>query len=292
MEDLVKTENLSKSYGDVHALVDVNLKIPAGKIVGLVGPNGAGKTTLLRALTGQLEYSGEVRVLDLEPYSNRSELMRSTGVIHDVAVLPNWMRVDQLLDFTAEMHPQFDRERVMQYLKQTSIPLTQRIKNLSKGMKTQLHLSLVLATETRILILDEPTHGLDILFRKQLYSSVLEDYFDQEKSILISTHQIEEVEHILSDVIFIKEGRVILHESMEDLNNRYSQVSIAAEKLEELEKIAKPITVTKVLGRIICLMQDVDESDLTELGEVQAPSIADIFVALMGNVTELNGGAA
>lgn len=292
MSTLVKTQGLTKHYRQVDALVDVDLEIPSGKIIGLVGPNGAGKTTLLRALTGQLEYDGKVRVLDLEPYSKRNELMESTGVIHDVAVLPEWMRVEQLLDFMESMHPGFDRSKAMKYLKRTSIPLTQKVKNLSKGMKTQLHLSVILATDSRLLILDEPTHGLDILFRKQLYTTVLEDYFDEEKSILISTHQIEEVEHILSDVIFIKDGRILLQDSMESLTERYRQVSVASEKMEEFEKAVKTLTQTRVLGRSICLVQDVDEEILKEYGDVQAPSVADIFVALMGEPHSSTGGAA
>nr|MBC8192181.1 ABC transporter ATP-binding protein [FCB group bacterium] len=203
MSALIELKNVSKSYGDFKALESVNLEIPPGRIVGLVGPNGAGKTTLLRALTGELDYQGEAKVLGFEPRTHRADLMEKTGVIHDIAVLPSWMKVKELLNFLEGIHPGFHREKAEHFLKATTIPMDKKIKTLSKGMKTQLHLAVTLAADTRLLILDEPTHGLDILFRKQLYTSVLEDYFDEEKSILISTHQIEEVEHILSDVIFI-----------------------------------------------------------------------------------------
>ncbi len=284
MTSLVHTQGLTKRYGSLYALRDINLDIPPGKIVGLVGPNGAGKTTLLRALTGQLEYEGEIQVMDREPYRQRDQLMLETGVIHDTSVLPGWMQVADVLDLVASLHPRFDGKRCLQLLERTTIPLQQKVKNLSKGMKTQLHLALVLATESRILVLDEPTHGLDILFRKQLYSSVLEDYFDQEKSILISTHQIEEVEHILSDVIFIREGRVILQESMEALTQRYQQVVFASEKEAAIRELVTPLQESTILGRHVFLVENADHEALAELGEVSTPSVADIFVALMGGV--------
>jgi ABC-2 type transport system ATP-binding protein len=218
--------------------------------------------------------------------------MASTGVIHDTAVLPGWMKVDEVLAFIEAVHPNFHRQIALDYLKRTTIPLSQKVKNLSKGMKTQLHLSLVLATDSRILILDEPTHGLDILFRKQLYSSVLEDYFDEEKSIIISTHQIEEVEHILSDVIFIKDGRVLLYDSMSNLADRFCQVAIHGEDEEKLKSVAKPISEYSILGRKVFLVENGDRKALAELGDVNTPSVADIFVALMAEPTENQGGAA
>lgn len=293
MKSLIATRNLTKRYGDIQAVAGVNLEIPAGRIVGLVGPNGAGKTTLLRALTGQIEYDGEIQILDREPYSQRPALMMETGVIHDVAVLPEWMRVTQLLDFMTSIHPGFDEKCALSYLERTTIPLNQKIRNLSKGMKTQLHLSLVLATNSRLLILDEPSHGLDILFRKQLYSSVLEDYFDEEKSILISTHQIEEVEHILSDVIFIKEGQIKLYASMEELDQRFTQITIPRDREEDFLKEFKVLTGYGLLGRKVFLVEAGDRDELAKWGDVQAPSVADIFVAIMGDpALNQTGGAA
>jgi len=282
MTALIKLENLSKTYGDLKALDGINLQIPAGKIVGLVGPNGAGKTTLLRAITGELDYTGDAQVLGCEPRTQRAALMEKTGVIHDIAVLPTWMKVKELLNFLAGIHPGFSRSRAERFLKTTTIPMDKKIKTLSKGMKTQLHLAVTLATDTKLLILDEPTHGLDILFRKQLYTSVLEDYFDEEKSILISTHQIEEVEHILSDVIFINKGRILLYSSIEDLGKRFTQLTLPADQADDLRKELKPITEYGILGRRVFLLENADTKTLAKVGDLQTPSVADIFVALMG----------
>ena len=282
MSALIELKNVSKSYGDLKALDSVNLEIPPGKIVGLVGPNGAGKTTLLRALTGELDYQGEARVLGYEPRTQRVELMGKTGVIHDIAVLPSWMKVKELLNFLEGIHPGFHREKAESFLKTTTIPMDKKIKSLSKGMKTQLHLAVTLAADTKLLILDEPTHGLDILFRKQLYTSVLEDYFDDEKSILISTHQIEEVEHILSDVIFINKGKILLYASIEELAQRFTQLTVPADKAEELRDQLKPMSEYGILGRRVFLLENTDSKALVGLGDTQTPSVADIFVALMG----------
>ena len=282
MSALIELKQVSKRYGDLRALDQVDLEIPPGRIVGLVGPNGAGKTTLLRAITGELDYDGEIKVLHKEPRSERAELMSSTGVIHDIAVLPSWMRVKELLDFLSGIHPGFDRTKAEEILATTTIPMDKKIKSLSKGMKTQLHLSVTLATDTQLLILDEPTHGLDILFRKQLYTQVLEDYFDEEKSILISTHQIEEVEHILSDVIFINNGRIILHASMDELRERFKALTVPADQADELRKELQPITEYGILGRKVFLLETSDEKALAKVGDVSTPSVADIFVALMG----------
>mgnify|MGYP002640358703 FL=1 len=282
MSALIELKNVSKSYGDLKALDSVNLEIPPGKIVGLVGPNGAGKTTLLRALTGELDYQGEARVLGYEPRTQRVELMGKTGVIHDIAVLPSWMKVKELLNFLEGIHPGFHREKAESFLKTTTIPMDKKIKSLSKGMKTQLHLAVTLAADTKLLILDEPTHGLDILFRKQLYTSVLEDYFDDEKSILISTHQIEEVEHILSDVIFINKGKILLYASIEELAQRFTQLTVPADQAEELRDQLKPMSEYGILGRRVFLLENTDSKALVGLGDTQTPSVADIFVALMG----------
>ena len=283
MEPLIHMENVSKSFGSTRALKGINLDIPPGRIVGLVGPNGAGKTTLLRALAGGMEYEGTIRVLGLEPRIQRKQLMAHTGVIHDVAVLTPWMRVGHVLSFLEKVHPHFSRERCEALLAATDILPDKKVKQLSKGMKTQLNLSLVLATETRLLILDEPTHGLDILFRKRLYTTVLEDYFDGDKSILISTHQVEEVEHILSDVIFLREGEVLLFMSMDDLRTTFTQLSVGADKAEEVRRLG-PLLESELFGRKIFLLRDVDRAILEPLGELQVPSVVDVFIALMGGV--------
>ncbi|NQV49730.1 MAG: ABC transporter ATP-binding protein [Candidatus Marinimicrobia bacterium] len=282
MSALIELKNISKSYGDLKALDNVSLEILPGRIVGLVGPNGAGKTTLLRALTGELDYTGEAKVLGYEPRSQRAELMLETGVIHDISVLPSWMKVNELLGFMDGIHPGFNRETAETFLKTTTIPMDKKIKSLSKGMKTQLHLAVTLATETKLLILDEPTHGLDILFRKQLYTSVLEDYFDEEKSLLISTHQIEEVEHILSDVIFINKGKILLYASIEELGERFTQLTIPADQADKLRTELKPMSEYGILGRRVFLLENADTQALVKMGDIQTPSVADIFVALMG----------
>ncbi|MBC8456340.1 ABC transporter ATP-binding protein [bacterium] len=281
MNNIVSIQNLDKKFKNVHALKSVDLEIPTGRIVGFVGPNGAGKTTLLRAITGQIPYEGKISIFGLNPETQRTELMKITGVIHDTSVLPPWMKVSELLEFLARAHPNFDKNKCKNRIAETSISLAQKIKNLSKGMKTQLHLAVVMATETKILILDEPTHGLDILFRKKLYSQVLEEYFDEEKSVVISTHQIEEVEHILSDVIFIKEGKVLLTATMDELSKRFVQVVVANEKREEIRKM-NPLSEISLFGKTGFLLEKADREKLEKLGEISVPSVADVFVALMG----------
>ncbi len=281
MDELISIQGVSKSFGSTLALNDISLEIPAGRIVGLVGPNGAGKTTLLRALTGEIAYQGRIEVFGLEPRTQRTELMSYTGVIHDVAVLPRWMKVRQVLDFTAGVHPGFDRGKCEQFLSHTAVTMGKKVRQLSKGMKTQLHLSLVLATETRLLVLDEPTHGLDILFRKQLYTSVLQDYYDQHKSVIISTHQVEEVEHILSDVIFLKDGGVLLDLTMDDFRETFVQLATGEEQAEAARGL-KPLTEHDLFGKKIFLFKGVDTQTLESLGELQVPSVADVFVAIMG----------
>ena len=282
MSALIELRNVTKTYGDLKALDAVSLEIPPGRIVGLVGPNGAGKTTLLRALAGELDYNGEARVLGYKPRSQRAELMVETGVIHDIAVLPSWMKVKELLSFMEGIHAGFHRKKAEAFLKKTTIPMNKKIKTLSKGMKTQLHLAVMLAADTKLLILDEPTHGLDILFRKQLYTSVLEDYFDKDKSIIISTHQIEEVEHILSDVIFINKGRILLYAGIEELGERFTQLTIPSDQADELREKLKPISEYGILGRRVFLLEGVDTRNIESMGDIRTPSVADIFVALMG----------
>lgn len=285
MNSLITIEDVSKSYGSAKALHNLNLSVSPGKIVGLVGPNGAGKTTLLRALTGLISFQGKIEVLGMHPETERNALMERIGVIHDVSVLPPWMRVHQLLNFHERIQPEFDREKCLRFLERTSIQQKRKIKHLSKGMKTQLHLALMLATRSEILVLDEPTHGLDILFRKQFYNTVLEDYFDQTKSIIISTHQIEEVEYILSDVIFIREGEVLLYESIENLNTEFVQVTVSAEHAEKIREY-QPLTESNIIGKKVFLLRNPDRQVMKQYGEVSKPSLADLFVALMegGNV--------
>ncbi|MCF7804736.1 MAG: ABC transporter ATP-binding protein [Candidatus Marinimicrobia bacterium] len=281
MEHLITMKNVDKRYGQTTALKDVSLEIPAGKIVGLVGPNGAGKTTLLRALTGLVSYTGKISVLGMEPNRERDALMERTGVIHDVSVLPPWMKVHQILSFQESIHPRFNREQCEAHLEKTEITMKRKIKHLSKGMKTQLHLSLMLSTDSDILILDEPTHGLDILFRKEFYNTVLEDFFDQEKSIIVSTHQIEEVEHILSDVIFIRKGQVLLFDSVENLNDRFVQVAVPESNLDAVRSY-NPLYETSHIGKRLVLLDGVDPEEMKKYGEVKTPALADIFVGLMG----------
>lgn len=281
MDPLIHMEGVTKKYGSHVALQDATLDIPAGKIVGLVGPNGAGKTTLMRALTGLISYQGDISVLGMEPMENRHTLMEKTGVIHDVSVLPPWMKVSQIMDFQAQVHPRFSKSRCEKLLAETSVTENRKIKQLSKGMKTQLHLSLMLATDSDVLILDEPTHGLDILFRKQFYNSVLEDYFDGQKSIIVSTHQIEEVEHILSDVIFIKQGKILMYDEIDNLHKRFVQVTVSEQNLEQARQ-KNPLQETSLIGKKVLLYKDVSRKEVEHLGEVKTPSLADIFVVLMG----------
>jgi ABC-2 type transport system ATP-binding protein len=281
MDPLIHMEGVTKKYGSHVALQDATLDIPAGKIVGLVGPNGAGKTTLMRALTGLISYQGDISVLGMEPMENRHTLMEKTGVIHDVSVLPPWMKVSQIMDFQAQVHPRFSKSRCEKLLAETSVTENRKIKQLSKGMKTQLHLSLMLATDSDVLILDEPTHGLDILFRKQFYNSVLEDYFDGQKSIIVSTHQIEEVEHILSDVIFIKQGKILMYDEIDNLHKRFIQVTVSEQNLEQARQ-KNPLQETSLIGKKVLLYKDVNRKEVEHLGEVKTPSLADIFVVLMG----------
>ena len=281
MNSLVQLNNVSKRFGSTKALDSITLDIPKGRIVGLVGPNGAGKTTMLLALTGLIDYEGEISILGVEPKKDRPMLMKKTGVIHDIAVLPPWMTVKQVLTFQENIHPGFHRERCEIILKSTEITLNKKVKHLSKGMKTQLHLAMVLTTDTQLLILDEPTHGLDILFRRRLYSSVLEDYFDETKSVLISTHQVEEVEHILTDVIFINHGEVILYESIEKLNERFVLLTVADSEAENVRKM-NPLTENSLLGKKVFLLEKPDREKIEGLGKVTTPSIVDIFMAIMG----------
>jgi len=281
MSSIIKAKDLRRSFGPVHALDGVDLDIPAGRIVGLIGPNGAGKTTALKAILGLSSYQGELSVLGLDPARERDHLMQDVCFIADVAVLPRWARVRQIVDLTEQLHPNFSRERCLHYLKATQIRPDSKIRALSKGMIVQLHLALVMSIKARLLVLDEPTLGLDILFRKRFYSNLLNEYFDEERTIIITTHQVEEVEHILTDLIFIKDGKLIVNESMESIHERYTEVMVRPDQLEAAKALG-PLHERVLFGRHILLFNEPDREKLEALGEIHRPSVADLFVALMG----------
>jgi len=278
---IVEIQNLNKLFGQLKALNQINLTINPGKIVGLIGPNGSGKTTMLRALTGLIEYEGNISIFGRETKLSRAELMKSIGIIHDVPVIPPWMKVRQALEFQHQINTKFDIEKCNEQLSKTNIRLNQKVGTLSKGMKTQLHLALVLSTDTQFLVLDEPTHGLDILFRKQFYNSILEDYFNETRSVFISTHQVEEIEHILSDVIFIRKGEIILSDSIENLHQKYSSISVNEKNANDIRKL-NPLSEQKILGSIYFLLKNIEQSKIDKYGQISKPSISDIFVAIMG----------
>ena len=280
MTDLIEAAGLSKNYGETRALDGISFKVAAGKIVGLIGPNGAGKTTALKAMLGLTRFDGALTVLGRNPYRQRHELMQDVCFIADVAVLPRWIRVQQVIDFIGATHPRFRRDVCERFLARTSIKRTSRVKELSKGMVTQLNLALVIAIDAKLLVLDEPTLGLDILMRKQFYETLLNDYYDGERTILVTTHQVEEVEHILTDLMFINHGRIVLDASMEDLATRYVQLAVRPDAAEAAQALG-PITVRKGLGRVHMLFADKPRAQLDALGDTGVPSVADLFVALM-----------
>jgi len=281
MTSIIKARGLRRTFGPVHALDGIDLDIPSGRIVGLIGPNGAGKTTALKAILGLSSYQGELSVLGLDPARQRDRLMQDVCFIADVAVLPRWARVHQIIELTERLHPNFSRERCLHYLDTSRIRPQARIKTLSKGMVVQLHLALVMAIDARLLVLDEPTLGLDILFRKRFYSNLLNEYFDEERTIVITTHQVEEVEHILTDLIFIKDGRLVLNESMEAIHERYTEVMIRPDQIDEARALG-PLHERVLFGRHILLFDEPERGKLADLGEIHRPSVADLFVALMG----------
>ncbi len=276
----IEARGLKKSFGATTALAGVDLKIEEGKILGLIGPNGAGKSTLLNAVLGLIPYQGELSVLGLNPWSSRDALMRDVCFIADVAVLPRWMRVQNAIDYLAGVHPKFDRARAEAFLSNTQIKRTSKVSELSKGMVTQLHLALVMAIDARLLVLDEPTLGLDLLYRKQFYDTLLNDYFDHKRTIVVTTHQVEEVEQILTDVMFINHGRIVLDCAMEDFETRYLELSPRPEHLSEARAL-KPIYERQALARPVLMFDSVGRDALAGLGEVRSPSIADVFVAVM-----------
>jgi len=282
---LIEARNLTKSYGAKRALDGVSFNVESGRIVGLIGPNGAGKTTALKAILGLTRVDGELRVVGLDPHADRARLMQEVCFIADVAVLPRWLKVQQAIDFVRGVHPRFRPDRCEQFLARTSIDRRSRVKELSKGMITQLHLALVMAIDAKLLVLDEPTLGLDILSRKQFYDSLLNDYMDEERTILVTTHQVEEIEHLLTDLIFIDRGRVVLETSMESIPERWLQLVAAPDRAQAAREL-RPLTERQLLGRHVFLYEGADPEALERLGEVRQPSIADLFVA------KVQGGAA
>ena len=281
MATLIEAQGLSKRYGSTQALDGASFKVESGRIVGLIGPNGAGKTTALKAVLGLARCEGSLRVLGLDPYAERDQLAERVSFIADVAVLPRWLKVRNAIDFVAGVHPRFRPERCRQFLDVTNIRLDSRVRDLSKGMVTQLHLALVMAIDAQLLVLDEPTLGLDILSRKQFYDSLLSDYMDSDRSILVTTHQVEEIENILTDPIFIDRGRVVLDLPMDQIPARYAQL-LAAPAQAEAARAFKPLSERQVLGRHVFLYEGADQEALATLGEVRQPSIADLFVAKIG----------
>jgi ABC-2 type transport system ATP-binding protein len=288
---VIEARGLRKAFGTTVAVDGIDLHVEEGHILGLIGPNGAGKTTALDAILGLTPYQGELEVLGRDPWKQRQELMRDVCFIADVAVLPRWARVSNLLEYMAGVHPRFDRAKAEGFLSKTAIAQNSKVRELSKGMVVQLHLALVMAIDAKLLVLDEPTLGLDILFRKQFYDSLLNDYFDASRTIIVTTHQVEEVQHVLTDLMFINHGRIVLQCSMEEFEARYAEVMVKPERLAAARGF-KPIYERQVFGRSILLFDQVDRQKLSGFGEVRTPSIADLFVAVMGNHAGAAQGAA
>ncbi|MEN7343301.1 MAG: ABC transporter ATP-binding protein [Pseudomonadota bacterium] len=278
MAPLIQAKNVSKHYGDVRAVDDVSFDIEPGRIVGLIGPNGAGKTTLLQAVLGLTKYQGSLSVCGIDPYSDRQALMKSISYVADVAVLPKWITVSQLLDYVDAVHPKFSRADAEAALRQTKVKPNAKVKALSKGMVAQLHLSVIMAIDAQLLILDEPTLGLDILFRKTFYSELLSDYFNEERTIIITTHQVEEIENILTDVMFIDNGRIVLNETLESIGEQYTELMASAEHADAARAF-QPISERSVFGKTVFTFAGAPREQLKSLGEVRTPGLADLFVA-------------
>jgi len=282
---IIEARGLRKAFGTTMALDGIDLRVDEGRILGLIGPNGAGKSTALNAILGLTPYQGELKVLGRDPWTERDQLTRDVCFIADVAVLPRWMRVSQVLDYVAGVHPRFDRAKAQGFLAKTDIKPARKVRELSKGMVTQLHLALVMAIDAKLLILDEPTLGLDILYRKQFYDSLLNDYYDRTRTIVVTTHQVEDIQNVLTDVMFINRGRIVLDCSMEDIESRYLEVMVNPDRVASARAL-RPIYERLMLGRSILLfdqkLDHVNRQQLTALGDVRTPSIADLFVAVMG----------
>lgn len=280
MENAIVAKNLSKSYGKKSAIKGLDFQIPSGRILGLIGPNGSGKTTTLKAILGLTTFDGELSVLGMNPYTQRDALMNEVCFIADVAILPKWLKVKDAIDFVEGVHPKFSRAKAEAYLAKTKLDGNMKVKAMSKGMVVQLHLALVMAIDAKLLVLDEPTLGLDILYRKMFYQHLLEDYFDANKTIIITTHQVEEVEHILTDLMFIQDGKIVLQASMDAVAERFVEVMVGAES-QAAALALQPIDQRASFGKTIMLFDGVDQQQLRHLGETRIPNIADIFVASM-----------
>jgi ABC-2 type transport system ATP-binding protein len=278
----IEARGLRKAFGTTVALDGVNLRVEEGRILGLIGPNGAGKTTALNAILGLIPYEGQLRVLGRDPWIEREQLMRDVSFIADVAVLPRWIRVSQALEYVTGVHPRFDRAKAEAFLARTTIKGSSKVRELSKGMVAQLHLALVMAIDARLLVLDEPTLGLDILYRKQFYDSLLNDYYDRSRTIIVTTHQVEEIQHVITDLMFIDRGRIVFSCAMDEFESRYAEVTVKPDRLDAARAL-RPMHERQVIGRSILLFDQTNREQLAPLGEVRTPSIADLFVAVIGN---------
>jgi len=285
----IEARHRRKVFGTTVAVDDIDLRVAEGRILGIIGPNGAGKTTLLNAILGLTAYQGELRVLGRDPWAERDQLMCDVSFIADVAVLPRWIRVSQLLDYVAGVHPKFDRAKAESFLAKTPVKHTSKVRQLSKGMVAQLHLAIVMAIDAKLLVLDEHTLGLDILYRKQFYDSLLNDYFDETRTIIVTTHQVEEVQDVLTDLIFINHGRIVLECSMEEFETRYVEVMLHPDHVVGARSL-KPMNERQVFGRSVMLFDGVDRGQISAMGDVRTPSIADLFVAVMNNHQSDVGG--
>ena len=278
MTSLVSAEGVTKNFGSFTAVDNVSFEIESGRILGLIGPNGAGKTTLLKALLGLTDCEGRLSVMGLDPFRQRKKLMQNICFIADVAVLPRWIRVTQLLDYVEAIHPNFSRKRADELLQQTKIMSNSKVKELSKGMVTQLHLSIIMSIDAKLLVLDEPTLGLDIIFRKEFYANLLNDYFDEERTILVTTHQVEEVENLLTDIMFINDGKILLESPMESLADTYTEVATSGDDADRARGLG-PIAEGQMFGKSVMLFEGINREHLEGLGDIRTPSVADLFVA-------------
>lgn len=285
MTTIVQAMKVSKAYGKKQVLKNISLDIPSGQILGLIGPNGAGKTTLLKALLGLCPIQGSIKILGYNPMQSRAKMLEDVCFIADTAILPRWIKVSQLLHYMEGVHPKFNRTKAVDFLSRTKISNKSRVKELSKGMVTQLHLALIMAIDTKLLVLDEPTLGLDIIYRKRFYDTLLNDYYDENRTIIITTHQVEEIEHILTDVMFINDGEIILNQSIESIANSFSQIDVNATQ-EETAIALQPINVKRTMNGKTMLFENVNKGELSKLGDMKIPSLADIFVAKIEPLVE------
>ncbi|MEY8200053.1 MAG: ABC transporter ATP-binding protein [Colwellia sp.] len=284
MSSLISVNNVSKSFGKKQVLSSVNFTVNAGQIVGLVGPNGAGKTTCLQAILGLTDFEGDISVLGYHPRKDRVSMLNDVAYIADVAILPKWIKVSQALSYMQDIHKNFKLEKAQEFLSKTNIVLTDKVKALSKGMVAQLHLALILAIDAKVLILDEPTLGLDILTRRQFYNHLLEDFYNEDKCIVVTTHQIEEIEHILTDVAFIQQGQIVLAQSTDEIKQRFNLVAVANEQLPQADAL-KPLFKNSMMGLTTMLFDNQDKATLQNLGQVSVPNLADVFVGVMNKET-------